>query len=99
MEDRAVDQRHIVASLIAKAHRYRDLARWLGDSETARRISTFAKELKERARTLATPNENQIRIRAWEIWEENGCPFGRDEEFWLQAEREFREAEELAKQI
>jgi Protein of unknown function (DUF2934) len=98
MEDRAVDQRHIVASLIAKAHRYRDLARWVGDNDQ-QRISTFAEELKERARTLATPNESQIRIRAWEIWKENGCPFGRDEEFWLQAEREFREAEELAKQI
>ena len=94
-----MDQRLIVANLIAKAHRYRDLARWVGDNETAQRISAYAEELKGRARTLATPNENQIRIRAWEIWKENGCPFGRDEEFWLQAEREFREAEELAKQI
>jgi len=30
--------------------------------------------------------------------EENDRPAGRDEEFWFQAEREFREAEELAKQ-
>jgi len=74
------------------------LARWVGDNDQ-QRISAFAEELKDRARTLATPNENQIRIRAREIWEENGCPSGRDEEFWLQAEREFREAEELAKQI
>ncbi len=27
-------------------------------------------------------------IRAREIWENNGKPIGRDEEFWLQAERE-----------
>lgn len=31
--------------------------------------------------------------------EENDCPTGKDEEFWFQAEREFLEAEELAKQI
>jgi Protein of unknown function (DUF2934) len=31
-------------------------------------------------------------------WEENGRPSGRDEEFWLRAEQEFREAEELARE-
>jgi hypothetical protein len=62
------------------------------------RISSFSQELKQQARALAKPNEDLIRKRAWEIWEENGRPAGRDEEFWLQAEREFREAEELAKQ-
>jgi hypothetical protein len=48
---------------------------------------------------LAKPNEEKIRKRAWEIWEENNGPVGRDEEFWFQAEREFREAEDLAKEI
>jgi hypothetical protein len=37
-------------------------------------------------------------VRAREIWEENDRPVGRDVEFWLQAEREFREAEDLAKE-
>ena len=92
----AVDQRQTVASLLAKAHRYRDLARWLGDGETAQRISAFSQELKQQARALAKPTEDLVRKRAWEIWEEHGCPFGRDEEFWFQAEREFREAEEMA---
>ena len=92
----AVDQRQTVASLLAKAHRYRDLARWVGDRETMQRISAFSEELKQQARALAKPNEDLIRKRAREIWEENGCPAGRDEEFWFQAEREFREAEELA---
>jgi hypothetical protein len=32
-------------------------------------------------------------------WEENNRPVGRDEEFWYRAEREFREAEKLAKEI
>ena len=94
-----MDQRHTVASLIAKAHRYRDLARWVGDPETMQRISAFAEELKQRVRALAKPTEDQIRTRAREIWEENGRPFGREEEFWFQAEREFREAEELAKEM
>jgi hypothetical protein len=46
---------------------------------------------------LAKPEEGKIRIRAREIWEENGRPAGKDEESWFQAEREFREAEDLAK--
>jgi Protein of unknown function (DUF2934) len=37
-------------------------------------------------------------VRAREIWEESDRPVGRDVEFWLQAEREFREAEDLAKE-
>jgi hypothetical protein len=47
---------------------------------------------------VARPDEDKIRKRAREIWEENNRPAGRDEEFWLQAEREFREAEDLAKE-
>jgi hypothetical protein len=56
-------------------------------------------ELKKRARALASPDEDKIGKRAREIWEENGRPIGRDVEFWLAAEREFREAEALAKEI
>jgi hypothetical protein len=37
---------------------------------------------------VAKPTEEQIRQRAQEIWEENHRPDGRDEEFWLQAEKE-----------
>jgi Protein of unknown function (DUF2934) len=92
----SVDQRQMVAGLIAKADRYRDLARWLGDEETLQCISAFSQELKQQARELAKPDEHLIRKRAWEIWEEHGCPSGRDKEFWFQAEREFREAEEMA---
>jgi hypothetical protein len=58
----------------------------------------FAEELKQRARALARPNEERIRKRAREIWEENGRTVGRDDEFWFQAEREFQEAEKLAKE-
>ena len=91
-----MDQRQTVASLLAKAHKYRDLARGVGDRETVHRILTFTEELKQRARAMAKPNEELIRNRALEIWEENGRPAGRDKEFWFQAEREFQEAEEMA---
>ena len=95
--ERAVNQKHLVASLLEKANKYRDFARWVGDRETVQRILALTEELKQRARALARPNEDKIRKRAREIWEENNRPAGRDEEFWLQAEREFREAEDLAK--
>lgn len=93
-----MNQKHIVADLLAKADKYRGFANWMTDSQTVRAIQAVALELKQRARALAKPDENQIRRRALEIWEDNGRPPGRDLEFWLQAEREFREAEALAKE-
>ena len=93
-----MDRKQVVSSLLTKANKYRNFARWVGDWETAQRISTLAEELKQRARALARPNEDRIRKRAREIWEENGRLAGRDDEFWFQAEREFQEAENLAKE-
>jgi len=87
----------IVASVLAKARKYRKLTRMIDDRETARRILELIEELKQGALALAKPDEEHIRVRAREIWDENGRPPGRDEEFWYQAERELREAEELAK--
>jgi hypothetical protein len=94
-----VDQKQTVARLLEKANKYRDFARWVGDLETVQRILALTEELKQRARAMAKPNEDKIRKRAREIWEENNRPVGRDEEFWFQAEREFREAEDLTKEI
>jgi hypothetical protein len=94
--ENAMNQRQVVASLLEKANKYREFARWVSDRETIHRILALAGELKQRALALAKPDEEKIRKRAREIWEENGRPVGRDVEFWLQAEREFREAEELA---
>ncbi|MET0528409.1 MAG: DUF2934 domain-containing protein [Microvirga sp.] len=34
--------------------------------------------------------EEQVRRRAFELWEEHGRPEGYDEEFWLQAERQLK---------
>jgi Protein of unknown function (DUF2934) len=94
-----VDQKQTVARLLEKANKYRDFARWVGDSETVQRILALTEELKQRTCAMAKPNEDKIRKRAREIWEENNRPVGRDEEFWFQAEREFREAEDLTNEI
>jgi hypothetical protein len=34
--------------------------------------------------------DEEIRRRAYELWEENGHEAGRDQEYWLSAEREVR---------
>lgn len=94
-----VNQKQLAESLLEKANKYRNFARWVSDPETVQQILELVGELKQRARALAKPNEEKIRKRAREIWEENNRPIGRDVEFWLQAEREFREAEALAKDI
>lgn len=39
--------------------------------------------------------DERIRARARQLWDEAGRPEGRDEQFWLQAEKEVREMEEL----
>jgi Protein of unknown function (DUF2934) len=39
---------------------------------------------------MQQPTDEQIRIRAHELWEQAGKPEGRDEEFYHQAEQELR---------
>ena len=39
---------------------------------------------------MAQPTEEQIRKRAFELWEQAGKPEGRDHEFWDQARRELQ---------
>ena len=34
------------------------------------------------------PSEKEIAARAYKLWEQNGRPEGRDEEFWRLAEQE-----------
>ena len=42
---------------------------------------------------IAQPTEEQIRKRAFELWEQAGKPEGREDEFWNQAQRELQGAE------
>src|SRR3954452_9478888 len=60
----------IVASVLAKARKYRKLTRMIDDRETARRILELIEELKQGALALAKPDEEHIRVRAREIWDE-----------------------------
>jgi hypothetical protein len=39
---------------------------------------------------MADPTEKEIMNRAYEIWERNGKPEGREDEFWHLAEQELR---------
>jgi hypothetical protein len=43
---------------------------------------------------MEKPTKEQIIHRAYELWEQNGKPEGRDDEFYHQAERELNEAED-----
>jgi len=42
---------------------------------------------------MAEPTKEQVIHRAYELWEEAGKPDGRDQEFYLQAEQELRNAD------
>jgi hypothetical protein len=42
---------------------------------------------------MPKPTEDQIRQRAHQLWELAGRPDGRDEEIWLEAERELENSD------
>jgi hypothetical protein len=44
---------------------------------------------------MQKPTEEQIRVRAHELWEQAGKPEGREDEFWHQAERQLSGEEGL----
>ena len=46
----------------------------------------------ESLRKMEDPTREQISHRAYELWEKNGKPEGRDQEFYHQAEKELKEA-------
>jgi hypothetical protein len=52
--------------------------------------------LKETVEMTAPDSSKKIEQRAHELWEAEGCPEGRELEFWLQAERELPEAPKAA---
>lgn len=39
------------------------------------------------------PTKKEISVRAYQLWEQAGCPEGRDKEFYLQAEKELSDNE------
>jgi Protein of unknown function (DUF2934) len=87
-----VGQNSTVVGLRTKADKYRMLARSLMDRETVARIMELSKELEDRALAMEKPTEDEIRTRAYQLWDEDHRPSGRDDEFWFQAERELQQA-------
>ena len=43
---------------------------------------------------MAKPTEQQIKVRAFELWEKNGQPEGKEDEFWHLAEQELLNEDE-----
>ena len=43
------------------------------------------------------PTKQQVQLRSYQIWEQEGRPHGRDHEHWFRAERELAVAERPAK--
>jgi hypothetical protein len=66
-----------------------------GDPTTKQRPTELRDELADALlkypRRWEHITEDEVRVRAHERWEQNGCPGGRDEEFWLRAERDLVE--------
>lgn len=57
-------------------------------SSSRSRKTTASSSAAASARLAARPDQEAIRLRAYQIWRENGCMPGRELENWLQAERE-----------
>lgn len=68
------------------------------DQTTYQRLTAWIDELRQKLqkRLAARRSKEEIRARAFELWEQHGRPAGRDEEFWLQAESELKDISEGA---
>ena len=56
---------------------------------SAQKFDTRSMQATKPGTMGALPAE-KIAARAYEIWQANGCPDGRDLDHWFQAERELR---------
>jgi hypothetical protein len=68
----------------------RSIASKISEQTTAGRLTAWADELRQKLRQHmeARRTNYEIKVRAYDLWEQNGRPDGRDLEFWLQAESE-----------
>ena len=69
------------------------IASRISDQTTVERLRAWIEDLKQRLRQRleARRTKRAISARAYELWEQDGRPSGRDLEFWLQAESEISE--------
>lgn len=88
-----MDPRDDSMELERKIEQASRIASRVADQTTVERLGAWIEELRQRLRQRreARRMKQEIKVRAHEIWEQNGCPSGRDLEFWLQAESEISE--------
>ena len=69
------------------------IASTVTDQTTIERLRGWVEELTQRLKERSAERraDEEVKARARELWEHNGCPAGRDLEFWLQAEAEIIE--------
>ena len=60
------------------------------ETKTQTKTGTKASKTNGRAAHTSGISEEDIAKRAFEIWQEEGCPSDRGDSNWLQAERELR---------
>ena len=88
-----MDQGEDPQDLERKIEQAARIASGVNDPTTVERLRAWIEDLKLRLRHRreAKRIKQEITVRAHELWEENGCPAGRDLEFWLQAKSEINE--------
>ncbi len=88
-----MDQTEDPRELERKIERANRSASRVTDQTTSELLGAWVKELRLKLGQLldARRTKHEIKARARELWEQNGCPAGRDLEFWLQAEAEIIE--------
>jgi hypothetical protein len=83
---------HLMAELERLEHQLELANRALAmvrDQPTTVRLLAFGRDIGTRIERLkAASLEDATRRRAYKLWEDAGRPWGRDRDFWLQAERE-----------
>ena len=90
-----MDQSEDPQELKLKIERASRIASRVTDQTTIELLGAWVKELRQKLRQLldARRTKHEIKARARELWEQNGCPAGRDLKFWLQAESEIKARE------
>jgi hypothetical protein len=81
-----MDQREKIEHQLELATR---VAGIIKDESTVERLLGFANELRKKLKRMMRRQE--VRARAYELWEKAGRPIGRDVEFWLEAERQLND--------
>jgi hypothetical protein len=90
-----MDQNEDTRDLERKIAQASRIASTITDQTTVERLRGWVEQLRQslRQRLAARRVKEEIKARARQIWEQNGCPAGRDLEFWLRAESEIIERE------